>query len=807
MRLGNMSKACLCAVAVLTVLSSAYPQQFRADGNKAKSYIEYLAADQFQGRMTLTPEYRKAAEWVAARFKEWGLKPCGDGGTSYFQKVPIGRPVTVNVGIPALGVDSRPFYLDDSDFTVNSLSTAKTAVKAEVVFVGYGLSLPAKGLDEYAGFDVKGKVVLAYKGSPENFSQPRGFFSETAVKPPAPLGLTREETADAAKIKAAYEKGAAAILLYNPDPSPVMAVMMMMGPGGQSQAPSFEIKRNFLVFDITERVFRSIVKKAAVESTSEYTKKLNALRWDVRNKKSRSKATGVVASLKGYEDIKKFTGDGLNVIGKIEGTDPALKDQAIVLGGHLDHVGARGTVVMNGADDDASGVAVAMEAARVLSQGGFKPKRTIVFAGWCGEEMGLLGSNHFGSKPPAGVTMDKVVANFNLDMVGLGDNLDAPGALNFPEIWEKVIKRNQDPDVIAVVKPRTGGPGGSDHSTFITKGIVSMALMTGGGGGHPDYHDSGDDAAKIDPEIMRKTAQFVVQGTMNLADETAVNLIVPDRLYLYNSLMMRVTNINSALPGSAWRNSDIPSKAILLAKMYEAEVARNAQAQAQAMAAARAAGPMMMMAGPAPAAPAPAQPVRKDTAQGVRGAVFGGDVKLLELGANAIGFGRVELSADDGAWIIDGRLADAGKAAVKTMEANGVVVHLVNPGDALLNDVLAAAEKPLVVTGTYNLSAEAKSLVVSKKAVVSVDLDPEDVDGSVERADQAKKNVGAAANLVAFVKSIDRVNDLGFKRAFYFGLIKKGWTPEDIAAFIGGNLRRLGGAASGVVMGGIVGGD
>ena len=791
MRLGNMSKACLCAVAVLTVLSSAYPQQFRADGNKAKSYIEYLAADQFQGRMTLTPEYRKAAEWVAARFKEWGLKPCGDGGTSYFQKVPIGRPVTVNVGIPALGVDSRPFYLDDSDFTVNSLSTAKTAVKAEVVFVGYGLSLPAKGLDEYAGFDVKGKVVLAYKGSPENFSQPRGFFSETAVKPPAPLGLTREETADAAKIKAAYEKGAAAILLYNPDPSPVMAVMMMMGPGGQSQAPSFEIKRNFLVFDITERVFRSIVKKAAVESTSEYTKKLNALRWDVRNKKSRSKATGVVASLKGYEDIKKFTGDGLNVIGKIEGTDPALKDQAIVLGGHLDHVGARGTVVMNGADDDASGVAVAMEAARVLSQGGFKPKRTIVFAGWCGEEMGLLGSNHFGSKPPAGVTMDKVVANFNLDMVGLGDNLDAPGALNFPEIWEKVIKRNQDPDVIAVVKPSTGGPGGSDHSTFITKGIVSMALMTGGGVGHPDYHDSGDDAAKIDPEIMRKVSQFVVQGTMNLADETTINLMVPDRLYLYNSLMMRVTNINTSVPGSSWRNTDISSKSMLLAKMYEAEVVRNAQTQAQALAAMRAAGPMMFMAAPTPAAPA--QPVRKDVAMGVRSAVFGGDAKLLELGANSAGFGRVEFSSDDGAWVVNGRLTEAGKPAIKTMEANSILVHLVNPADDLLSDFLSAAEKPFVVVGTYKLSDSAKTLAVSKKVVLSVDFDPNDVEGSIQKADEAKKLIGAATNLVAFVKSTDKINDLDTKRAFYFGLIKKGWKVEEISAFIGGSLRALGG--------------
>jgi hypothetical protein len=791
MRIRKILATVLGLVFVLAFIVSAYSQQYRADGNKAKSYIEYLASDQLEGRQTLTPGYQKAAEWVAAHFKEWGLKPSGDGGTSYFQKVPIKNPVTVNSGTPSLSVGTRPFNFDDADFTVNSLSTAKTTVKGDVIFVGYGISLPAKGLDEYAGLNVQGKVVLVYKGNPENFSQPRGIFTETASKIPAPIGLTPEEVTDSAKIKTAYDKGAAGILLYNPDPAQIpLGGMMFFGPGGQQSAPALEIKRNFLIFEITDRIFRSIAKRDPRESTREFGQEINKIRWDIRNKKPHSKTTGTVVALKGYDDIKKYSGDAPNVIGKIEGTDPVLKNQYIVLGGHLDHLGARGTVVYNGADDDASGVATVMEVARVLGQAKFQPKRTIVFAGWCGEEMGLLGSDHFGTKPPAGISMDQVVANFNCDMVGLGDNIGAPGALNFPDIWEKVIKRDQDPDVIAAVKPSTGGPGGSDHSTFITKGIVSMALMTSGGGGHPDYHDSGDDAFKIEPEIMRKTAQFVLQGTMNLANETTVNLAVPDRLYLYNSLMMRVTNINTSLQGSAWRNTDISSKGTLLAKMYEAEVARNAQVQAQYMAAARAAGPMMFfMAAPPPAPPAP--PVRKDLTQGVRSAVFAGDAKLLELGANSIGFGRVEFSGDDGSWVVNGRLTDAGKSAIKTMEANPVVVHLVNPADDLLNDFLNAAEKPFVVSGTYNLSDSAKTLAVSKKVVLSVDFDPADVEGSIEKADRAKKLVGTATNLIAFVKSTDKINDLDFKRAFYFGLIKKGWKVEDISAFIGGSLRAL----------------
>ena len=781
---------------VLAFSALASAQGYKADGQKAKSYVEYLASDQLEGRQTLTPGYQKAAEWVAARFKEWGLKPAGDGGTSYFQKVPVSRTVTVNLGTPALAVDNRPFYPDDADFTLLPVSTAKTAVKAGVVFVGYGISMPAKGLDEYAGLDVKGKAVLAFKGSPDNFSPARGFFSEAAAKPAEPLGLKNDEFSDAAKIKTAYEKGDAAILLYNPDPAPALpAGMVIVGGGGQPPA-GFEAKRSFLAFDVTERVFRSILKKAPRESTREYGQKLNRLRWDIRNRKPQSRTTAVLAALKGYDEIRKYSGEGLNVLGKIEGLDPALKSQTIVIGGHLDHLGTRGSVVMNGADDDASGVAVAMEVARVLGQAGYKPKRTIVFAGWCGEEMGLLGSNHFGTKPPAGVAMDQVVANFNLDMVGLGDNIGAPGGLNFPEIWEKVIVRNQDPDVLAVVRPSTGGPGGSDHSTFITKGIVSMALMTGGGGGHPDYHDSGDDAAKIEPEIMRQTAQFVLQGAMNLADETAVNLLVADRLYLYNSLMMRIANINSALVGSAWRNSDYPSKSALLMKMYEAEVSRSTQARSGAGAMA---GPAVVAAGPQGPAGA-GMPIRKNVALGVSSPVFGGEAKLLELGANALGFGRVEFAGDDGFWVANGRLTEAGKAALKTMEANSVVAHLLNPGDDLLQDFLKAAEKPLVVAGTYNLTPAVKDLALAKKAVLSVDFDPADVPGSVERADRAKKTMGAAAQLVVFVKSTDLLNVLDVKRAFYFGLVKKGWTAEDIAAFIGGSLRAVGGAVAGRMM-------
>ena len=322
------------------------------------------------------------------------------------------------------------------------------------------------------------------------------------------------------------------------------------------------------------------------------------------------------------------------------------------------------------------------------------------------------------------------------------------------------------------------------------KGIESLALMTAGGVGHPDYHDSGDDTYKIDPEILRKTAQFVIQGAINTADETIVNMLVPDRLYLYNSLMMRFTAINTALPGAAWKNTDFPTKAALLGRMYEAEIARGSQPTDSTVAQIMA---FLNMA--APAAAGQAQQVRKNPAQGVKAAVFGGDMKFLDLTAASVGFGRVEFAGDDAFWVVAGRLTDSGKTALKTLEANGVFVQLINPGEALLGDFLDAAAKPFLVTGAAAIPAALKDKLTAKKIVWGVDYDPEDIEAGLDRADQAKKALGAATNLIAYVKSADKLNDLAAKRAFYFGLIKRGWKTEEIDAFVGGSLRPLSGNA------------
>ncbi|UCF17703.1 MAG: M20/M25/M40 family metallo-hydrolase, partial [Phycisphaerales bacterium] len=423
---------------------------------------------------------------------------------------------------------------------------------------------------------------------------------------------------------------------------------------------------------------------------------------------------------------EKGNNKGRNVLAKIKGTDPELKDQYIVMGGHLDHLGMRGGYVYSGADDNASGTAVVMEVARVLAEADFKPKRTIIFACWTGEELGLLGSKHYVSKPCDGVSIDRVVASFNMDMVGLGDTLRALGALNFPSIWE-VIKRDQDEDVMSVIDPQTGGPGGSDHSAFITKGIETVYLMSRGGVGHPDYHRPEDDAAKMDPEILRKTGQFVLQGTINLANETKVNLIIEDRQALYDGMQLYVMNINPELEDSDWSIVHIDANDQEKLRWRVASVDEKP---------------------------------RKTLDRGINDLrVFAGDAKLLVAASEALGFGRIDIHGNDGAWIDKGRLTRQGRYDFGLLDEERITVNLISPSLPLLRAMLIRATRPFIVTGYYRLNKRLCELIDEKKVLLGVKFNPRDVDGCVKRLEEAKGALGDSDNLVLYITSTEGLDE------------------------------------------------
>jgi acetylornithine deacetylase/succinyl-diaminopimelate desuccinylase-like protein len=485
---------------------------------------------------------------------------------------------------------------------------------------------------------------------------------------------------------------------------------------------------------------------------------------DIKAKHARSAKTGVMAQIKGYTTVmlygEKFKNHvGRNVLAKVTGTDPSLKHEYVIVGGHLDHVGVTNGVIFNGADDNASGAATTMEIARLFAVNKVKPKRTLIFCLWTGEEQGLLGSNYYAANPTDGVVMDRVVGYFNLDMVALGDRIGAPGALNFPTIWE-VIKRDQRPDVIGVVDPSTSGPGGSDYSAFIERGIEALGLMTSGGAGHPDYHDAGDDAVKSDAAILGKTAQFVLQGMWNLSNETATTLIIADRQVQYDAMRFAPPSVNGDVAGS-WQFARPGTREELTAaigqRLRELTSGGGQPAPRMAMGGRGGGGGRIAM--------------------GVRGAgIFGGSIALLETAAQALNIGRVDVLGGDGEWFGSSVTAE-GKAAIKAMEGASVVVNLVRPGEPLLTAVLDAAAKPILVTGVSGFSASVLDKLKKNNAAVAVDCDASDVGGCIRAIGAAASAVGRGNVLISVGAHPNRAAAL---KELYVGLYKAGWTKAEI---------------------------
>jgi hypothetical protein len=743
------------------------PNEMRVDGDLIKARIEWLARDETEGRQSMTEAFRKTTDWVANEFKKWGLEPAGEGAT-YFQEVPIGsrwdpeREYIHPYGRPSFQIGGQKYLLQEGDFIPHASSTAATSVHAEVVFAGYGISAQDEGLDEYADVNVADKVVLIIKGSPSDVSTEEKK-NEGAVDP------WKDYVSDRTKIETAYDQGASAVLLYEPTPTEARA-RRSWSYWGRSRDKDLAFERDFLWLKVSDRILHGIIKTDPQESVRGFERRFKGIQEDIQQKKPRSMDTGVKVRIKGYDRIEIFSkkldnNTARNVLAKIPGTDPKLKREYVIMGAHLDHVGIRNGLVYNGADDNASGSAVVMELARILSKAKYQPKRTIIFACWCGEELGLIGSRHYVKWPCNDVSMDRVVTYFNMDMVGLGDTIGAPGALNFPSIW-KVITRDQDEDVMAVVEPRTGGPGGSDFAPFIELGIEALALMTGSDfrGDHPDYHQPEDDTHKIDPEILRKTGEFVLQGTLNVAQETKVNLIIENRKALYEGMRLRMDNINPELKDSNWRYVGIAG--------LSQEQLRGRIASAK-------------------------QNKGKSLEQGVKDlSVFAGDVELLLAASDAFGFGRVDIKGSDGHWVKQGRLTREGRYALDMLQTKGIAVNLVSPSPRLMGSMLKNAIRPFLITGFYRPSQQLYDRLKAKGAVLGVEFNPKDVESCVTQLQRAKAGLGSSENLLLYVTGTADLDKA--KQALYVSLIKKGWKAEEIGS---SRISRRRGSASGIAGG------
>jgi hypothetical protein len=289
--------------------------------------------------------------------------------------------------------------------------------------------------------------------------------------------------------------------------------------------------------------------------------------------------------------------------------------------------------------------------------------------------------------------------------------------------------------------------------------------------------------------MLRVAGQFVLQGMVNVANETEVKLLIDRREQLYQGMRMEIQNLNPDLPNSRWLVVPIAQKTkeSLYGEIYNRarEIFRNPPSPADSRGGSTAGSP--------------STPARKSIARGVADIkAIGDDTRLLQLVLDLHAIGRVDLKGDDGVWIAQGRLTNAGREALKTLEGSGVVVRLVSPGENLINELLSAASKPFIITGDYQVTDAMVDRLNERGVRLGINFDPQKVDEFITRLEKMKQQLSERKNLFAFLTSARGWEDA--RRPLYLGLIDRGWTHREICGgpdhqglIGGGNLGSLGG--------------
>lgn len=459
-------------------------------------HVRYLASDELMGRGVDNPGIDLARDYIAAEFKRYGLAPGGENG-GFFQS--LEALVGANVKEPSrlsLG-DASPLALHEEWIPLGFSRSG--SVEAEVVFAGYGITATDYGYDDYAGLDVKGKIVLVLRYEPPPKDDQSPFRKPPRYSNHATL-LSKANNARA--------HGAIGMILVDLHPP---------RPGEKGLIPTRRTLGRTDAGIVATQVKREVVERR-LEETGISLQELKE-RIDREEKPASTSLPGLRASLNvALEKITKRTD---NVIGVLPGSDPELKKENIIIGAHYDHIGlgyfgtrdtkAEGQI-HNGADDNASGTAVLMNLAERLSGRASRPARSVVFIAFTAEEMGVQGSAHYVAHPAFPLASTK--AMINLDMVGrMKDNrLTVAGIDTAKEFRPLVTAAGRE--FGAEINPSSRAFGGSDHAVFYRKNIPVLHFYTGS---HEDYHKPTDDWEKLSIEGMMKVSDVVLSVAEKLA--------------------------------------------------------------------------------------------------------------------------------------------------------------------------------------------------------------------------------------------------------------------------------------------------
>jgi hypothetical protein len=490
---------------------------------RLRADLTFLTSEPLKGRLSLERGSDVAIHWLVSEFTKAGLKPAANG--SYLQPVPL--------------IEFRPDR-EKSGVTITRNGVAKTyrapeasasfpdnvRIAGPVVFAGFGISAPELGYDDYAGLDVKGKVVLIFDHEPQEDDAASIFSGK---------GNTRY-AGTYVKVKTAQQHGAAAVLLM-PEPNrkhPSNEERRARIPGSaqrNARLPQQALETGELripLVNLSEALGKELV--ATLGRTAAGIQ--SAIDRDLRPQSMALPGVGVDIAIVNAE---RKRAESFNVVGVLEGSD--LKDETIILSGHYDHDGPAFNLgaLFPGADDNGSGTVGVVALAHAFLKAGVKPRRSILFAVFAAEERGLLGSYHYANQPLRPLAGTRAVINF--DMIGrdeqastqtdgliaiaadTSNEMNLVGAYYSPDYAKAVERANEHVGLRLNNKwdmePALNVFFRSDQYPFVLKNIPAMWWFTGF---HPDYHQVTDTVDKINFFKMVKILKLAYRSALDFAN-------------------------------------------------------------------------------------------------------------------------------------------------------------------------------------------------------------------------------------------------------------------------------------------------
>jgi Zn-dependent M28 family amino/carboxypeptidase len=466
---GNKSAQSTNAAPKVAGLPPAAEQAMAAvDPEKIRAQVKFLASDLLEGRGTGARGGDIAAEYIATQFSLYGLKPAGDNGT-FLQKVPMVGIATQDATTFSLVPDKgEPMALRNrTDFVAMDETTSpQTDVDAPIVWMGYGIDAPEFNWDDYKDADVKGKVLLMMVNQPPS-SDPNFFNAGTLTY----YGRWTYKFEEAAR------KGAAGVILIHKTD--------MASYGWNVVRNSWSGERAYLRNDPAPKLEVASWIQLDVAQKFAQACGMNLDDMMAAAQKRGFKAVPLPARLKARMISKVRPFDANNVIAKLPGSDPKLKDEAISYSAHYDHLGMvagmPGDNIYNGAQDNATGCGILLEIARVFAAAPQQPKRSVYFAAVTAEEQGLRGSEFLGKHPP--VPARNVSLDLNYDDVpplGIPEEVNVAGAER--TTFYPTVESTAKDFALRIVPDSQPGAGHyyrSDHFSFARAGIPAFSIDEG----------------------------------------------------------------------------------------------------------------------------------------------------------------------------------------------------------------------------------------------------------------------------------------------------------------------------------------